>query len=47
MCRELEAMLEKRKATQRYIEEFKQKREEVSYYLLLPVSIICCLVERT
>ena len=47
MCRELEAMLEKRKATQRYIEEFKQKREEVSYYLFLHFSINCCLVERT
>ena len=35
-------MLEKRKATQRYVEEFKQKREEVSHYLL--VMYINCLL---
>ena len=30
ISREIEARLEKQKATQRYIEEFKAKREEVS-----------------
>ena len=31
MFRELENRLEKQRATQRYIEEFKKKREDVRY----------------
>ena len=30
--RELEKKMEKQRATQRYITEFKKKREEVQYY---------------
>ena len=40
VSRELEARLEKQKATRRYIEEFVRKREEVSVYRsLLPPSL--------
>ena len=50
MSRELENRLEKQRATQRYIEEFKKKREDVRYLvefsnILFKILIFGCLDE--